>query len=709
MNRSTNLEIFTEVFPVQIEDVPKLSSYILDIQSRRDAPIIGGKLSYRLRKKYAGHWVWTENRIITDKPKTEEEIKELIKELWHEQPDIYRDLEAVKREADGHTKPKVLADFVARGLIVDIDSKIKSILAKKAVNIGSVRIERIYETRGWVVNGRPSISISIASRLIYNKELTEYASKVSPCEDLIGIWVAAKTSSLKGEIIGIAGKLKDHRTRLLALTQEEDMQSLIENAPDDEIVVRVRAGRSEYDYPVSTLRIIVRNEDFHRFNVDSQKALKALRIEPQLRSHLIKEIASIVQESLPVGDHYNSHDSPELFITSKDVKFEPHLRFGKNQICEYDERKLLHHLRECGIYKRSAKFQENVPIRIGIVNALDSVNLDDFLSKMRKELQSLAFRSEFIGQEKTQGISRDTLERAIDILQKSNPDLLLAFFPDEYDDDEGEWGSYHIFKSIVIGRGIPSQVVYHSTLSNQYAMANIVLGILGKTGNIPFILAEPLPYADLVVGIDIARERKKRLPGSINATAIARIYFSNGEFLRYVIHDAPLEGEVIPDNVLQSLFPLNQFKNKRVVIHRDGYFRGDEEEALSDWAEKIEAKFYFVEVIKTGTPRLYGLSEGRVQQPSKGSAFILSATEAFLVSSLPPFAEATPQPLRIQTKLPFTIEQAIHSVLSLTLLHYGSLRPPRVPVTIHYSDKIAYLALRGIKPKELEGNVPFWL
>jgi len=48
-------------------------------------------------------------------------------------------------------------------------------------------------------------------------------------------------------------------------------------------------------------------------------------------------------------------------------------------------------------------------------------------------------------------------------------------------------------------------------------------------------------------------------------------------------------------------------------------------------------------------------------------------------------------------------------VLALTYLHYGSLRPPRLPVTIHYSDKIAYLALRGIKPKNLEGDIPFWL
>ena len=98
-----------------------------------------------------------------------------------------------------------------------------------------------------------------------------------------------------------------------------------------------------------------------------------------------------------------------------------------------------------------------------------------------------------------------------------------------------------------------------------------------------------------------------------------------------------------------------------------------------------------------------------MQQPPKGSALKLSDTEAFLVSSLPPFSDATPQPLHIRTDGSISVERAMHSVLSLTMLHYGSTRAPRLPVSIHYSDRIAYLALKGIKPRDLEGSVPFWL
>ncbi len=52
-------------------------------------------------------------------------------------------------------------------------------------------------------------------------------------------------------------------------------------------------------------------------------------------------------------------------------------------------------------------------------------------------------------------------------------------------------------------------MVYETTLSNKYAIGNIILGILGKTDNVPFILAKPLDYADLVVGLDINRKKRE--------------------------------------------------------------------------------------------------------------------------------------------------------------------------------------------------------
>ena len=228
---------------------------------------------------------------------------------------------------------------------------------------------------------------------------------------------------------------------------------------------------------------------------------------------------------------------------------------------------------------------------------------------------------------------------------------------------------------------------------------------MAKGGSLPFALKEPLPYADVVVGLDVARKAKGRLQGSINAAATARVYSNTGEFLRYWIPEHQIEGETIPRDVLEGMFPASEFSGKRILIHRDGRFRGEECESLYAWAEEIDATMYCVEVIKSGSPRLYALErawneqkqkEGmKVVQPQKGLCLRLNDHEALLVSSLPPFENATPRPLQIKTDWGLPIEQACHSVLALTLVHIGSKLAPRLPVTIHFADQIGRVCLAG--------------
>ena len=129
-----------------------------------------------------------------------------------------------------------------------------------------------------------------------------------------------------------------------------------------------------------------------------------------------------------------------------------------------------------------------------------------------------------------------------------------------------------------------------------------------------------------------------------------------------------------------------------------------------EWGNQIGATFYFVEVIKSRNPRLYASRNKETIKAPKGSILKLSETEALLVSSeFPEGFKATPQPICVRTHSPFPLEHALHSVLSLTLLHYGSIRHPRLPVTIHYADKICSMAAKGLKPESRDGTIPFWL
>jgi hypothetical protein len=449
---------------------------------------------------------------------------------------------------------------------------------------------------------------------------------------------------------------------------------------------------------------------------------------------LIKEIADLLKKQVSadsaeiqlVRNAYNSHKQPQLFnVTTTNTT--PLLRFGSGQVHPAATQITLDYLQLDGLYRQATS-----TLRIALVSAIGAEQLAPFCKHLQQELAKLKFEVEFLPVVGLAKVTRASLEEALPKVKALSPQLVLGFFTDNYydHDERKDWDesaeedntpTYQHFKALTMGQGLPSQVIYTSSLAKPAALHNIVLGILGKTGNIPFVLADPLPYADLVVGIDIARRRKERLAGTINAAALARIYANNGDFIRYAIHDAPLEGETIPSQVLQSLFPINDFSGKRVVVHRDGYFRGDEKKALKAWGTQIGTEFLLVEIIKTGAPRLYATGPARksstntsdtaieIQQPPKGSALLLSNYEAFVVSGLPPFANATPQPLHLRTEAPFNIAEAIHSVLTLTLLHYGSASSPRLPVTIHYSDKIAYLALNGHRSQNLEGNIPYWL
>ena len=137
-------------------------------------------------------------------------------------------------------------------------------------------------------------------------------------------------------------------------------------------------------------------------------------------------------------------------------------------------------------------------------------------------------------------------------------------------------------------------------------------------------------------------------------------------------------------------------------------FGGMRKKYCVNGGNSIDAQFYPVEVIESGAPRLYSKLDSGIDSPTKGCALLISENEAILVSSLPPAKGGTPDPLQIRSDI-LPIEQAIDSVLSLTNLHYGSLRAPKLPVTLHYSDKIAGMILDGIKPDSLTGTNPYWL
>lgn len=701
---TNELSVFTEIFPLQLEALPELTLYQLKFSGFAPLDEIGRKVSYRLKTKFGKHWNWDRESkyLISDNSENETSIMQTLQEIWETstEEETLRSLESINVRPNDKPSIQGLADFVARLIDDDYSQRIKKALAQFRREEKTYYVGLRCNLRGWTVENHPALSVSLNSEVQYKGDLKNYIV-TSGHNDIIGLHVKDKTkpsfqSSMKiTEIVGKLGE-NNNRARLLAFKPHPNIKHLIEQAPNDELVVKLN---DQYDYIVSTLHIQILSADYARFKINEK-----LQIPAAQRAKYIKTLASIIKSSSLIDQAYSTSTHPELFLNKNDIGYDPKLKIGRDKIV--DSEAIYPSLKKFGLYKPA----NNKVIRIGILNTSPKTSLDRFRSVLRNELgQNMQYELFQAGDEQVPNASRKVLESTIEEIAEKNPDIILGIIP-KTDFDTNEWTFYDDFKHLTLKKDLQSQVIQPDNVNNQYIIGNVVLGILAKTGNLPYVLAEPITYADLVAGLDVARQKKLNRPGTMNSAGMARIYFANGEMMRYNIREAMLEGEIIPERILHDIFPQKEFANKKILIHRDGILPESEKNALTNWGKQIGATFYFVEVIKSGAPRLYAIRNREIIKTPKGNIFKLGETEALLVSSeFPAGFKATPQPIRVRTHHPFSLENALHSVLSLTLLHYGSLRPPRLPVTTHYADKISSMAVKGLRPETLDGEIPFWL
>lgn len=702
--------LFSEVFPINENVVPKLYAWHLNI-SGDEKVSIGWKLAYRLRRELNSLWIWSQGYLISNQSLSSEQMLKALQVLWQADPDTFGIVRSLSPDNRWKPNSQAIADFVVFGLASELERDIQQILRQQGLKIRNANIERDYSLQAWVVNEKPALSVSVFSHLISNYSLQEFATSSKEVENCVGLWVKDKLGNYKGEVVEVIGTLDELRNNLIHRTTRKEMRQLIMTAPNDTWVVKVKKHHnSGYDYIANALQLIVRNQDFKRLGVEGKSALSGLQIPPNERSKMVESVAKLLRNKDWIGKRaFSTTWASQNFFTSKTLKFDPKARFGDGYTCQFDARIIINTLKKHPPYRMSPLIEAAGELRIGVINFIGNhTQIQQYLHDIRDQLEKCNFPVRFVGAERPDPKSSFAIGQALDSLCNQNFHLLVALMPGASSDDETSDGLYERFKSLVVGRDLASQVIFESTLGNKYAIDNIVLGILGKTGNTPYILADELPYTDIVAGIDIARMQAKRKSGSVNMAAVARIYMSDGDFLKYILHDAAIEGEILPAAVIKKLFPPEEFAGKRAIIQRDGPFRGYETQDLLSWGKEIGATFHLVEILKSSVPRVYMAQKGIIQKPQKGTVFKLNNREGIVVTTNT-HTNSTPRPLTIRTDGTISVENAAHAILSLTMLHYGSMRPPRLPVTIHYSDRIGYLALQGIKPKTLQGTVPYWL
>lgn len=469
-----SLTSYVDVFPVVPQALPKLFAYTIQAVGD-DLAAIGGKLAYRLKAKFGGNWIWCGGQIVADKQVQDGTLKDFLKELWGKKEESLKDAQSIKANLSWESSAWEQGDFAARGLLANFQNEIRKILEPKRQDFGKIRIDRDYALRGWAVNDIPAVSISVSSNIAHTQTLNQYITGLANLQDLIGMMVVVTLKDFKGEIVEITGNLGDRRDWLLSRSTDETTRNLIQRAPDNELTVKIETRTSKYIYIASMLRPIVRMGDLNRFGVNPRQVSKSLRLDPAIRYNLVREIAAIGKKHDIISDSFDSNSFPQAFLSAKEIGFVPELRVGKEQI-HHEGQRIYRSLEQHGLFSRSSAFPDKShPIKVGVINASPQSSresLVQFLRDLKAALEKLNFSIESVqinGQreQRIERLSRANLENAVNRLEAAKSDILLVLFPgdagqEQLEDEEGD-SMYHALKSLAIGRGIPSQVVYEDT------------------------------------------------------------------------------------------------------------------------------------------------------------------------------------------------------------------------------------------------------
>ncbi len=707
-------DLFVEIFPLTLDQLPRLTAYQLILDGEIPATQrqqMGTRLVQQVRGAFEGLWLWMDDRLLTDSERTPVEMTITADILRGEQAEVFSSLQNIEPDHLWQPAPMTQARLMLRTQLRDLNPTMQAAAQKLSTRIRNASIEREFRLRPWIVEentSQPAIAISIASRLIYDQNIQQYISterhQQTIQEKLVGLAVLDKVTGDRGEVVRVIGPMADHRERLLSLAQSDELKQTLTAALDGEWVIAAQFGRHQFEFLASTLQLVVRQAHISRFNLDAQRALQALQMVPAERANQVKAISDVVKEAGAIENAYNSRVQPDLFFSAD---FEMNLRFAQDRVRAYHPEALPQDFTKCGVYRLQKE-----TVHICVINTLgDEVN--DFIEAMQRQLnRHFGFSVKILRERQVRVVSRSNIESAVRVSEKENPDVILAFFPEGAasfaDEDADTDTTADYVKSLTLGRGLPTHVIYQSTLNDPDAMPIIIMNILGKTGNTPFVLAEPLEHVDRLIGLDMIRSHQKS-SDNIQYTGIVRTYKANGEFLGYRVRSVSMSENVLPYALMRDLLPQKEFKHQQVIIHHDGKIEDDLLTALAGWEQAIQSTFYPIEIVRHGAPRIYA-TEGGIVQPPWGSAFKLNNTEALLVSSVPK-ENITPQPLHIRAigTNPLPINKALRSILVWTLLAYSMDRLPKLPVSVLNADQLRSWIDKGGSFTLSDGTVPFWL
>lgn len=484
----------------------------------------------------------------------------------------------------------------------------------------------------------------------------------------------------------------------------------VEQLPDNTNVVKVELQPGKiYPYYPQALKPVLTREKVGQIDPSF-----SIRIEPyvkrDMRTRLILDQDFI--NDIGVLEEINDLQFNSEPCDVKDIGYSrgtvplPELICGKNRILEVGKEFQVFNY---GFYRKTEK-----TIKIGYIYPK---NTYDKMKAVVNAIYSFAMQGKYQDEK-----DKYTIERLLDIqgtpmikeeyelgditdykraankLQKiSGIDIVIALIPDGIDED----GPYNPFKTIWAKANIPSQMISMKTAElfvrgkaegnkSKYYLHNIVLGILGKTGGIPWIVKDMPGNVDCFVGLDVATVAK-----GIHYPACSVVFDKYGRLLGFYKPTTPQQGEKITTRILQDIFDQVIFSYedrfgespKNVVIHRDG-FSNENDEWYKNYFGAKGIEYSIIEVRKNISSKLILIQDGNIENPTMGYC-VYNDSKGYLVTTDMKNRKGSPNPILVEKKCGnISMADILKQILYLSQLHVGSTHKMRLPITTGYADKI---------------------
>jgi len=691
------MDLFAEVFPLAV--IPRVTAYALRFDpAPPDADKIGRTLARRLSKTYGTTWTYADGQLLTEDDRSSVELMIALDLLKTDAPQTFGALQTLNAVT---VTPQAAADYVIRTALKTHESALNHALHPFNTELhtpsATVHVQREYTLRAWAAQGQPCVGITVATRLTYGQDLQAFAESLPSTAELIGLRVTDRISGTVGDVVRVTGKVDARREKMLNRARTDAHRELIRSAAGDGWAVRIKSANRQMELPARALEPMILPNDSARFQLDSDAAARALRLEPAERARMIRALAEVCKQGGALANAYNTREHAALF---HHPTFEPYVRFANKRTRPFHPRRLAQEFIQYGAYHVRDLYR-SAPIRVCVVNAV-ATPIEDFVEAMQRQLtRGVGFKIDMVRERKVRVVSLANIESAVRVVEKESPDVILAFLPDDSVTSEGQDLTEYI-KFLTLGRGIPTHVIFKATLDDAESMPSIIMAMLAKSGSTPFALADPLEWADDVVGLDFIDDAER---GAL--MGIARVYTADGQFVRYAVRAQATTDEKMRFVLLRDLLPQRDFGGRRVLIHHEGALSPASKQALKLWGAAIQARFITVEMIRRGAPRLYGLRDGQVQAAPIGSAFVLDDTQAFFVAAHDP---DTPTPHTVHVISDgVDVREAMRSIRLFRLLHTQLSAAPSQPVTTFNTSALAYWLQKGGVFTHEDGQVPFWL